>query len=287
MPDMSDSEPIATRLVRALPRRAATAVAGRLAASRIPAAVRAPIYRAFAQAVGADLSEVDGPLASFETFNAFFARPLVEGARVWATPQDGFGSPADGRVDAQGRVETGRMLQAKGIDYPATDFVAGTLDEDELEGARYATVYLSPRDYHRVHAPVSGTVTRVVHVGGEVWPVNGTSVPWIEGLFCQNERVALRVERGGQPPVSVVLVGATVVGRIEVRCDGAEMLGDRSRGQTRTDGAWPFDAGDELGAFLMGSTVIVVACDPDRVLEPAATSGAAIRMGEPLFARRR
>lgn len=280
---MSHTTSTSHKLVAALPKRALTSACGVLAALPLPRAGRAPLYRAFASAVGADLSEVADPLDQFETFNAFFARPLRDGLRPWTTAADAIGSPADGRLDASGRVAQGRMLQAKGIDYAACDLVAGALTDEELDSAAYATVYLSPRDYHRVHVPIEGVIRSVTHVGGEIWPVNGTSVPFVDRLFCRNERLVARLEAPDGNAAAVVMVGATVVGKMTCEHPDVAMLEARDRGSLRTDVAWRVDAGDLFGSFLLGSTVIVVVQDRQRAWRASNVPGSPIRVGEPLF----
>lgn len=280
---MSSSSSPSHRLVAALPKRALTSAAGVVAALPVPKPARAPLYRTFAKAVGADLSEVALPLADFATFNAFFARPLRDGVRPWEASPEQIGSPADGRVDACGRVQAGRMIQAKGIDYAAEDLVAGALSTEELANAAYATVYLSPRDYHRVHIPLGGTVRTVTHVGGEIWPVNGTSVPFVDGLFCRNERLVARLERPDGSAMAMVMVGATVVGKMTCEHPEVRMLDARDRGTQRTEVTWQVEPGDEFGSFLLGSTVILVVQDAGQSLHVAHAPGSPIRLGQTLL----
>ncbi|MCB9532077.1 MAG: phosphatidylserine decarboxylase [Myxococcales bacterium] len=265
-------------LVRALPKRALTQAAGVLASLDVPPALRRPVYSGYAAVVGADLGEVDAPLADFDTFNAFFARRLRDGARpISAAPVV---SPADGRVDAVGVVSGGRAIQAKGIDYSIAELVGDSALAASLEGATFATVYLSPADYHRVHAPLSGRVVRVTHIPGELWPVNSLSVPYVDGLFRRNERVVFELRDANDNPAVAVMVAATVVGAVEVARAGVEIR--RTGGEpVRTDTAgWSVEQGDELGAFLLGSTVVLAYRDGGRGL--CVSSGQRIRMGEAL-----
>src|SRR5690625_3136729 len=142
--------------VRRIPRQRLTKVAGFLAKQPVPPKLRRPVYGTFAWAVGANLSESAQPLEAFESFNAFFTRELAPNVRPWFGDQTAWTMPADGTMSVTGRVEKGQMLQVKGIHYSVEELLGE--DAAPWEGARYATVYLSPADYHRVHWPVSGTV---------------------------------------------------------------------------------------------------------------------------------
>lgn len=211
------------------------------------------MYRAYARAVGASLDECGAPLDSFESFNEFFARPLVSGARPQSDAP--FTLPSDGRVDACGTIRQGRAVQAKGIDYSVGELLGDETFAHALEGGDFATVYLSPADYHRVHAPCAMAVSSVRHIPGELWPVNGLSVPFVEGLFRRNERVVFLGETPEGLPAALVMVGATVVGKIRVSHSDATTLHDRTH---RFAPAWEVERGAELGAFLLGSTAIVL-----------------------------
>ncbi len=272
--------------VRLLPKRALTLGAGRAAAVRIPVALRRGIYGVFARAVGADVQEAELPLERYPTFNDFFSRRLRDGARPWAA-SGALGAPADGRLDASGHVEAGRLIQAKGIDYALSDLLADVGLAARLEGGAYATVYLSPADYHRVHAPTSLRVDRVRHIGGELWPVNGLSVPFVDGLFRRNERVVFSFETEDGIPGALVMIGATVVGAITVANTEVSFVHrhDRTSDEHVFSSPWRVAAGGELGAFLLGSTVVLVVGTADRgwELAPTAASGGPTVVGSPLF----
>lgn len=272
------AKPIGHHLIRALPRRALTVVAGAAASLPVPKPLRSPAYRLYGSAVGADLSECGPALNSFPTFNRFFARPLREGARP-INEGPGWASPADGRIDASGYVSDGRLIQAKGIDYALADLL---LDEDlanDLSSGAYTTVYLSPADYHRVHVPCDAEIVRVRYCPGELWPVNSLSVPYVDGLFRRNERVVFEL-RTGLGRAALVMVGATVVGGIEVAHADIGRV-PRSGDAAEWNPVWRASAGDELGSFLLGSTVVLVA---NGVAPPTEDRlGAPVRMGEPLL----
>ncbi len=270
-------KPLGYHAVRALPRRALTQAAGALSSMPLPGPARAPIYRLYASAVGADLGECGAELDSFKTFNRFFARPLAVGARP-VHDFEGMLSPADGRVDASGIVAAGRLIQAKGIDYGISELLLSAPLAGQLEGAGYSTVYLSPADYHRVHTPCTAEIERVRYCPGELWPVNGLSVPFVDGLFRRNERVVFELDTA-TGPAALVMVGATVVGGIEVANPEVGRV-------TRTEEAsewspdWTVSSGEEVGSFLLGSTIILIA---HGHAPPTLETGSKVRVGEPLL----
>jgi phosphatidylserine decarboxylase len=277
---------IALEAVARLPRRALTELAGRAAQLSVPPAARRSLYGAFARAVGANVGEAAEPLDTFSTFNEFFTRRLRDGVHRLES-DEAVASPADGRLDQIGRIERGRLIQAKGLDYSLADLVRDEQLAEALEGGMFATVYLSPADYHRVHSPFDYRVDRITHVGGELWPVNNVSVPWVRSLFTVNERVVMSGRTPDGLAASVVMVGATVVGGIEV-FDARAKIGERAHGQTATVLQPPVRraAMDELGAFRLGSTVIIALADPARRLESGAMPGSRVRVGQSLFVRR-
>jgi phosphatidylserine decarboxylase len=270
--------PIGYHLIRALPRRALTQAAGAAASLPLPRILRSPIYRAYATAVGADLSECGEAIDSFVTFNRFFARPLTEGARE-VKPELGFVSPADGRIDASGLATKGRLIQAKGIDYALADLLADDGLADALSDAVYTTVYLSPADYHRVHAPCDAIVRRVRYCPGDLWPVNGLSVPYVDGLFRRNERVVFEFE-SAWGRAALVMIGATIVGGIEVAHSEIGRV-PRSGDSFEWTPEWEVRAGEEVGTFLLGSTVVLIAQGVRP--PPEERIGTAVRMGETLL----
>lgn len=257
--------------VRRIPRQRLTALAGKLARKRVPKPLRSPLYRAFGFAVGANLGESAEPVQSFESFNAFFTRELLEGVRTWQGDGDDWVVPADGTLSVEGRVESGQMLQVKGIDYRVGDL----LNEDEAswEGARYATIYLSPADYHRVHWPVSGQVDAVRSMGGDLWPVNRASVQHIPDLFIENERTVTTMTDSRGRRAAVIMVGATIVGGIELRVPFAS-----------TSQPVAIEAGAEHGQFYLGSTVVLLVQDARAPLEDTSLPlGEMVQLGQMLW----
>jgi phosphatidylserine decarboxylase len=239
--------------------------------------------KAFARRYGIDLSECPD-LEVYRTFGEFFARPLRPGLRPIAQGDRVVASPVDGAVSETGIAEGGRLVQAKGIDYAASALLADEELARRLEGGAYATIYLSPKDYHRIHFPLGGRILGWRYVPGMLWPVNAASVRTVPGLFAVNERLVTVLET----PVgrcAVVAVGATVVGRVHAFYDPTVPHTNLPGGAARRrdyETPLPAEKGQELGAFEMGSTVIVL-FERDRVrLDPRLVPGARVRVGEEL-----
>lgn len=220
---------------------------------------------------------------SYPSFNAFFTRALKPAARPIDSTAGALVSPADGCISQLGRVVAGRIVQAKGMDYSVAELLGGREQDAALfSGGGFATVYLSPRDYHRVHAPFAGRLVRAIHVPGRLFSVAPWTTESIPRLFARNERLALLfdTERG---PLAVVLVGAIFVSSIETVFDGevTPPYADRVRVREYSGTNAPkFDIGAELGRFNMGSTAIVLsgADFPDWDRSLAADSK--LRMGQ-------
>ncbi|MGH2900754.1 MAG: archaetidylserine decarboxylase, partial [Solirubrobacteraceae bacterium] len=184
--------------------------------------VRAEI-RAFARAVGVDLSEVRDPLDSFYSLQDFFSRALREGVRTIDPSADSLASPCDGAFGESGIVRDGQLLQVKGRPYGLAELLGSPSDAPRFEGGGFATLYLSPRDYHRFHAPCAARVERTAYVPGTLWPVNRIGLEGVDGLFAQNERICayLRSVRG-DALLCLVAVGATMVGKVRLTFDSLE-----------------------------------------------------------------
>jgi phosphatidylserine decarboxylase len=272
--------------MRAVPKNALSRLVGRLTDWEGPGGLLRAAMRGFANLYRIDL-EASPPLQSYRTFGQFFARPLRPGLRPIA-PGDGVVvSPVDARVSEAGVAVGGRMIQAKGIDYS----VAALLGDAELarrfEGGAWTTLYLSPQDYHRIHFPLSGAVIGWRYIPGQLWPVNAASAAHVPGLFTVNERLVTLLD-SPLGLVAIVAVGATVVGRVRAAYDPAVPLTDQSGARAQRGDytpPLPVAKGAELGAFEMGSTVILV-FEPGRVkLSDRLKPGARVRVGEPLGGR--
>lgn len=252
-------------------------VVGWLADRKIPRALRAPIYRGYARATGADLNEVRLDLSEFQSLSHFFVRHLKPGARPFPDDPGAFPSPVDGRLQGLAPIERGTTLQAKGRSYPIAELGGRALDGLELEGGRAWTLYLSPRDYHRIHAPDDLELEHVHWLDGERYSVRPSVLAERDGVLCGNERAALRIRTSAGSYV-LVFVGALNVGRIRV-------VGVEPGRSGPVDPPARFARGDELGRFEMGSTVVVLTPpggpEPIEGLEP----GCALRMGQTIGRR--
>jgi len=205
-------------------------------------------------------------ISEFENFNAFFTRELVDGARPIDPNPRSFVSPSDGRISQCGRITDGLMLQAKGRHFSVRQLLARDPVAKEFTNGFFHTIYLSPRDYHRVHMPMQGKLQRMVHVPGRLFSVAPYTVRQVPGLFARNERVVSLFETT-HGTMGVVLIGAMLVSSIETVWSGL-VTPPRGRKISHTD--WSrrdivLKKGQEMGRFNMGSTVILL-------LPPAAVS---------------
>lgn len=209
---------------------------------------------------GVDWSESKNQdYADFATFNEFFTRELADGARPLDPDPGAFVSPCDGRVSQCGRITTDRILQAKGHHYSIRSLLAGDPTAAEFNNGFFHTIYLSPRDYHRVHMPLGGTLQRMIHVPGRVFSVSPATVRQVPNLFARNERVVSLFDTP-HGPMALVLVGAMLVSSMETVWSG---LVTPPRGRTIVRGDWSrrditLQRGQEMGRFNMGSTVILL-----------------------------
>ena len=238
--------------------------------------------RWFIRRYGVDLSVVSDPTpASYPHFNAFFTRALVSGARPLEGGPRTILSPADGTVAAVGAMNGRSVVQAKGRTYTLEALFAG--DERAaatFDGGRFATVYLAPRDYHRVHMPLTGRLRSTVYVPGELFSVNPTTVDAIDRLFARNERVVSFFDTD-LGPLAITMVGAVFVGCIEQVWRG--VVTPPRRQQTAVerydDAGIVLEQGHEMGRFNMGSTVIVMLANPGVQWARSLKPGSFVQMG--------
>ena len=291
------SAPLAERVVVAaqhlLPKRALTQLMGWLAGAQGGAATTAAI-RWFIQRYGVNMAEAAEPdPAAYKSFNNFFTRALKDGARPLAN--SGHGStllcPVDGAISQFGAIDGQRIFQAKGHDYSATALLGGDAAlAAHFHGGHFATLYLSPRDYHRIHMPAGGRLLRMAHVPGDLFSVNPATARGVPGLFARNERVVCVFEgtsedkHGGLQgrPWVLVLVGATIVGSMATVWHG--LVNPPRSGALRQwayqDQALNLAAGAEMGRFLLGSTVVMLFPPGPLVFNSSWQAGGAIRMGQ-------
>ena len=249
---MSLSTFAAAQLLRALPRVRLSRAVGRLCDRELPSPVAQHLLRVYCRAYGVNLEEA-APCGGYPSFDAFFTRGLREGARTIS--QDALVSPADGRLSAAGRIDAGARLFVKGQAYEVGELTGDPRDAARYTGGEFAVVYLAPGDYHRVHSPADGEVTLVRGIPGDLYPVNRIGELHVPGLFVRNSRVQIVLETRGLGRVSVVMVGAVIVGRITVSgVEGSDVPpGDHTFEPSRR-----VARGDELGMFHLGSTVVLL-----------------------------
>ena len=227
-----------------------------------------------------DMSEAQQPDPfAYPSFNAFFTRALKSGARPAPADPRAVACPADGRISQFGRIRDGRIVQAKGMDFSVAELLGDDAAAAGYTNGHFITVYLSPRDYHRVHMPLAGTLRETVHIPGRLFSVAPFAVDAVLRLFARNERLVCRFD-GAPSPFAVVLVGAMLVSGIETVWGGVEVP-PYANAITRRD--WRDTAlarGVELGRFNMGSTVILLLPDGRVELDPGLTEQAAVHMGQ-------
>lgn len=244
-----------------LPKRALTVAVGALARTRGGALTHAAIRRFIAR-YGVDMSEAAEPAVErYRSFNDFFTRALRPGIRPLAPEAEApWICPVDGAISQCGTITRDRIFQAKDHDYGTCALVGGDASlAAQFEDGAFATLYLSPRDYHRIHMPFSGRLARMIHVPGELFSVNPATVRGVPGLFARNERVVC-VFDSDRGPFVVALVGATIVGSMATAWHG--VVNPPRPGIIRE---WRYDKGPvvlergtELGRFLLGSTVVML-----------------------------
>jgi phosphatidylserine decarboxylase len=264
-----------------LPKRGLTAFAGRVA-SRERGATTTRLVRWFVRKYGVDLSEaIESDPAAYASFNDFFTRALKPGARPIANAD--LICPVDGTISQFGRIEQDQILQAKGHRYSTAALVGG----DPALAARFhdgsfATLYLSPKDYHRIHMPCDGTLVWMVHVPGALFSVNPTTARGVPGLFARNERVVCVFESDAVGSFVLTLVGATIVGSMATVWHGAV---NPPRVRRVRDWHYPerkvtLGKGEEMGRFMLGSTVVLLFPKCDLRFNPAWQPGGTVRLGE-------
>jgi phosphatidylserine decarboxylase len=260
--------------LRFLPKRTLTALVGRLSRT----ALSRPLIPWYARMYRIDVSEAERPLDEYATLAEFFSRRLRPEARPLAG--EGLVSPVDGTVSDFGIIRQGVLLQAKGCTYTLAALLGREPDAERFEGGTYLTLYLSPRDYHRIHMPVAGRIVYWRYIPGCLYPVNPLGVAHVPGLFTKNERLVTWIDcEYGR--LAMVKVGATIVGSIRTPYGPAPAGAWRAGRRRPLEGAvsLPLDRGEELGHFEFGSTVILI-CPPGMVRSFTVEDGQFVRMGE-------
>jgi phosphatidylserine decarboxylase len=222
---------------------------------------------------GVDIDEAAAPHGCYRSFDAFFVRSLREGTRPISDAK--IVSPCDGVISASGPIDDGARLFVKGRPYDVGELLGQPELSRDYVGGHYVVIYLSPRDYHRVHSPIDGLIHRVLAIPGDCFPVNSLGERCVPQLLIRNRRVTFFMEPDDGKPMAVIMVGAFIVGRITVNALGDY---DLSKGQHDLGAGLRVQRGDEIGAFHLGSTVVLLA-QPGVVI--SATEGN-IRYGQSL-----
>ena len=269
-----------------LPKQALTVLAGKLAAAEA-GSLTTSVIRWFVGRYNVNMAEAANPdIASYKSFNEFFTRPLKDDARPLAAAD--FLCPVDGAISQFGPIERDQIFQAKGHSYSTTALVGGDRElAVQFENGSFATLYLSPRDYHRIHMPVAGRLTRMIYVPGALFSVNPTTARGVPGLFARNERVVCVFESEFGPFV-LTLVGATIVGSMATVWHG--LVNPPRPGVVRE---WRYEGptavnlqkGQEMGRFLLGSTVVMLFPKNSLAFNPDWVPTRPIVMGEAMGQR--
>jgi phosphatidylserine decarboxylase len=280
----------AAHLLKVLPRARVSRAVGRLAERRWSPPVGRAVVAAYSRYYDVRLDECEPRQGGYPNFDAFFTRSLRAGVRPVAQGARVIVSPADGRIESMERIDDARALTIKGKPYRLGELLGDEREARRYAGGSAAVVYLSPRDYHRVHAPVEGVIPRVSSLAGDHYPVNSIGMRHVPRLFSRNRRVAIAIETApelGLGRVTVVMVGAMIVGRITVAGLDAP---DAPFGVHAFEPPRRVARGEEIGVFHLGSTAIVLLekdaggrwlaePGPIRYGQPLATAGGSLEAG--------
>lgn len=271
-----------TALLTILPQHLLAKGMYKLTRSRIPW-LKDAMIRFVVKQFRVDMNEAaESNPTAYDSFNAFFTRELKDSARPIDEAPDSIVCPADGAVSQAGEIRNGRIFQAKGHDYSSLELLAGNRElAADFDGGSFATIYLSPRDYHRVHMPMDGRLTGMEFVPGELFSVSDATAQIVPGLFARNERVICHFDTA-VGPMALILVGAIFVGSMETIWHG------EVRGASRHVGRWVYEGDDaielakgtEMGRFNMGSTVILLMPKGTTEWGDALQPGAAVQLGQ-------
>jgi len=270
---------------RIAPQHLISKAAGAFASTTAPW-IKDRLIRRFVAAYDVDLSQAARTVEQFESFNDFFTRELKEGARPIADPAQFIACPADGAVSQIGAIADGQIFQAKGRGYSVTALLGGDADRAKAyENGAFATIYLSPRDYHRVHMPAAGALTSSAYVPGELFSVNQETAEGVDALFARNERLVCHFE-GDVGDFASVMVGAMIVAGIDTVWPN--QFHTHARSIIHEDFAADpvtLASGDEMGRFYLGSTVILLFAPGQVEWLEDLKAGSAVRMGQPIARR--
>ncbi len=273
--------PFSYYLLYLLPKNSFSRLCGWVAEQPWPPFFRQLLIRSFIRAFQVDMSEAMEPVERYPTFNAFFTRHLKPGTRPIDPNPTALICPVDGTIGEFGSITQGRLIQAKGLEYSLADLLDDPIRAQDYEGGEYMTIYLAPYNYHRIHSMVRGHIARFAYIPGKLWTVSPLGVNYVRNLFAINERLISYFETSGGE-CALVKVGATVVGKIRVKYHSIE---SNHWGAKRVEGPlhtpYRVEAGEEVGLFELGSTVVCV-FKPGQVEWGNVEVGQAVRLGESL-----
>jgi phosphatidylserine decarboxylase len=275
------SDRLKVLLQHLLPKQGLTTFAGRVAAAQ-----RGPmttwLIRWFVSRYGVDMSEAaDADIESYKTFNEFFTRPLKVGARPLATAE--FVCPVDGAISQFGAIDDHHILQAKGHRFTTRALVGGDAAlAAQFRHGSFANLYLSPKDYHRLHMPCDGELTRMIYVPGTLFSVNPTTARGVPNLFARNERVVCVFASPAYGPFVMALVGATIVGSMATVWHGVvnPKRSNKVSEWTYANHATVLKKGEEMGRFLLGSTIVMLFRQNTIVFDADWAPERPVRLGE-------
>lgn len=267
--------------LRFFPKKAWSRLLSYLVYAPLPHSFSQGVMRWFSKRYQLNLDEAELPLSEYPNLGSLFTRKLKPNTHTIDQSEGIAVSPADGHILNLGRLSEGRLIQCKGHDFDVADLLDNPTQVERFRNGSWCTIYLSPRDYHRVHHPVEGTLTRAQYISGALWPVNQAAVQNVKRLFCVNERIVTYVE-SPIGPVATIMVGATSVGHISMAHDDTLVANKGQRDQEKQyEPAIDIKRADELGTFHLGSTAIVLFADPAVQLEDLE-DGQPIRIGTPI-----
>ncbi len=284
---ISRRQKIALQILRFMPRRGISKLTGAAAKTPIPKVLRSALLKQAGKTLKINLEETSAPLHAYKNFNAFFTRKLKDGSRYIDASDDVLISPCDGFLAMFGTIEDGKLFQAKGKSFSLAKLVGDEPLAKKFENGYFATVYLTPRHYHRVHSPSEGKITSAKIIPGTLFPVYPAAAHKIENLYSRNERLAIHIENG-ERNYCVVMVGASNVGSITAAFDPkikTNVAFGRFRGKTHVyEEPISVEAGAEIATFNLGSTVILLASESG--LESLLEEGTVVRLGQAIARRR-
>lgn len=268
-------------VLRFFPKKAWSRFLSILIRTPFPRWFRLWVMRTFARRYQLNLEEAQYPLEEYDHLGKLFTRKLKPNTHTIDQRPLVAVSPADGHVLNSGRIKQGRLIQCKGRAFEVADLLLNPKHIPSFQNGVWCTVYLSPRDYHRVHHPIEGQITEIQYINGKLWPVNQAAVEHVARLFCVNERVVTYVQ-SPLGKVATLMVGATSVGHITMSYDSEVEANKGHRSFYKTyDQPIDVQRGEELGIFHLGSTAIILFADEQIELFPLE-DGQPIRLGEPI-----